>query len=84
VRGRRRVDDCGVVVAVVDILTEVAVGTRGRMTALMDRRWKSETGASNFEAGAIERARRGGGSGTWLYRGGWWVVCVCVRNKQIQ
>jgi hypothetical protein len=78
VRGRRRVGGCGVVVAVVDILTEVAVGTRGRMTALMDRRWKSETGASNFEAGAIGLARQGGRSGTWLYRGGWGVVGVCV------
>ena len=78
-RGRRRVDDCGVVVAVVDILTEVAVGTRGRMTALMDRRWKSETGASNFEAGAIGRARRGeavvAALGFTAVGGGW---CVCV------
>jgi hypothetical protein len=75
------VDDSGVGVAVVVvILTEVAVGSRGRMTALMDRRWKSETGASNFEAGATGRGRgESVVAAAWLSRGAW---CV-LRNKQL-
>jgi hypothetical protein len=39
------------------------------MTALMDRRWKSETGASNFEAGATGRGRgESVVARAWLYR----------------
>jgi hypothetical protein len=64
VADRTRVGNGGVGVGV-GVVVDVVIAERGgggRMTA-WDRRWKSETGASNFEAGG-DRARRGGRSGS--------------------